>query len=46
MSRMEGWAWTVLILGVVLAIPARLYHTLLLAVIVLLVLPVALLIFF
>jgi len=45
MSRVEGWVWTALILAVMLAIPARVYRSLFLALIVLVLLPVALLVF-
>ena len=45
MSRAEGWVWTVLILAVMLLIPARVFQTLLLALLVLVGLPLALLVF-
>jgi hypothetical protein len=45
MSRVEGWVWTVLILAVMLAIPPRVYRSMLLALVVLVMLPMALLLF-
>jgi hypothetical protein len=45
MSAVQGWCWTAAIVAMVLAIPARAFHTLLLALIVLMLLPVALMVF-